>query len=187
MDTAIGWHNLLDPDLYQTRFFQNFFPMPASNAWPMGTLLPDFELPDMTGERTVQLASIQRPVVLAFTRIFTQRTVCPLCSPHIKALNDRYGEFRDRGIELLLIASLDPAESQHFVRALGLQVPFLSDPNCQVFRTYQTGQALGAPLPAQFIRAANGSLRYRHCFSFLDPNASVDRLLDAASLEASGF
>jgi peroxiredoxin len=179
MDTSIRLANLLDPDLYQARFFQNLFPIPASNRWEIGQPVPDFELPDIVGDRLVKLSTYcqQQPVILAFTRIFTQRTICPFCAPHIKALNDRYGEFRDRGIEVLMIASLDPEESQQFVQAFGFQMPFLSDASCQVFRTYQTGQALGAPLPAQFAIDTAGRLRYKHLFSFLDSNASVDTLL----------
>ncbi len=182
MDTSIRLANLLDPDLYQARLFQNLFPIPASNRWESGKPVPDFELPDIVGDRTVKLSTYrqQQPVILAFTRIFTQRTICPFCAPHIKELNDRYGEFRDRGIEVLMIASLDPQESQQFIQAFGFRMPFLSDPSCQVFRTYRTGQALGAPLPAQFVLDAAGTLRYKHLFSFLDYNSSVDQLLEKA-------
>jgi peroxiredoxin len=54
----------------------------------------------------------------------------------------------------------------------------LSDPSCRVFRNYKVGQALGAPLPAQFVLNQEGKLRYKHLFSFLDHNASVEKLLD---------
>jgi peroxiredoxin len=47
-----------------------------------------------------------------------------------------------------------------------------------VFRTYNVGQALGAPLPAQFVLDQEGRLRYKHLFSFLDHNASVEKLLE---------
>ena len=56
-------------------------------------------------------------------------------------------------------------------------MPLLSDPGCQVFRAYQVGQALGAPLPAQFVLGADGKLLFKHLFSFIDHNASVDTLL----------
>lgn len=182
MDTSIRLANLLDAELYQARFFQNLFPIPAMDTGAMGSPPPDFSLTDIVGDRSIQLSQYrqQQPVILAFTRIFTQRTICPFCAPHIKALNDRYGEFRDRGIELLMISSLDVPESQRFVQAFGMRMPFLSDPTCQVFRTYRTGQALGAPLPAQFGLDLAGNLRYRHLFSFLDHNASVNTLLDSA-------
>jgi peroxiredoxin len=48
-----------------------------------------------------------------------------------------------------------------------------------VFRAYQVGQALGAPLPAQFVLDGAGRIRYRHLFSFFEPNASIDKLLTA--------
>jgi peroxiredoxin len=181
MDTSIGLANLLDPDLYQDRFFQHFFPLPAANNWPMGIQTPDFELMDGVGDRPVTLSAYrQQPVVLAFTRIFTQRTVCPFCSPHIKALNDGYAQFREAGIALVMISSLTAAEGQRFAQAFGMQMPFLCDPTGQVFRAYHTGQALGAPLPAQFVLDSQGHLRYRHLFSFLDHNASVETLLAQA-------
>jgi hypothetical protein len=43
--------------------------------------------------------------------------------------------------------------------------------------------ALGAPLPAQFVLDKEGKLRYRHLFSFLDYNASVEKLLEQYSGE----
>ncbi|MHC5824917.1 MAG: redoxin domain-containing protein, partial [Nostoc sp.] len=69
-------------------------------------------------------------------------------------------------------------QSQIVVKDLGLKMPLLSDPSCRVFRTYQVGQALGAPLPAQFVLDKQGKLRYWHSFSFLDHNASVETLLE---------
>lgn len=166
--------------LLSDRFFRNFFPIPASSELPYGMTTPDFVLPDITHGKTVQLSSYrgQKPVVLAFTRIFTENQYCPFCFPHIKALNEQYQDFRDRNIEVLMITSTDAQQSAIVVQDLGLQMPLLSDPSCQVFRTYQTGQALGAPLPAQFVLDQQGRLRYKHLFSFLDHNASPEQLLE---------
>jgi peroxiredoxin len=174
MLTSTDFRGLLTP-----RFFANFLPLPASNAFVQGGLTPSFDLPNITQGNRVKLTDYrgQKPVVLAFTRIFTEKQYCPFCFPHIKELNERYAEFRDRNLELLLITSTDERQSQIVVRDLGLQMPLLSDPGCQVFRAYQTGQALGAPLPAQFVLDAAGRLRYKHLFSFIDHNAGVDRLL----------
>lgn len=165
--------------LINDRFFKNFFPIPPSNDLKYGVLTPDFVLPNITQGGTVRLSSYrqQKPVILAFTRIFTEKQYCPFCFPHIKALNEQYQEFRDRNIELLMITSTDEQQSQIVVQDLGLQMPLLSDPSRQVFRAYQTGQALGAPLPAQFVLDQQGQLRYKHLFSFLDHNASVETLL----------
>jgi len=173
--------------LFSDRFFNNFFPIPASNDLSYGVVPPDFALPDMTNGGIVKLSDYrgQKPVVLAFTRIFTEKQYCPFCFPHLKALNEHYGEFRDRNIELLLITSTDERQSAIVVRDLGLQMPLLSNPSCTVFRAYQTGQALGAPLPAQFVLDPQGRLRYKHLFSFFDHNASPATLLQAIAQTSS--
>ena len=166
--------------LLNQRFFNNFLPIPATNTLAKGMITPSFELPDVTNGRSIKLTDFRRrrPVVLAFTRIFTEKQYCPLCFPHIKVLNEQYEAFLDRDVELLLIASTDPKQSKTVVKDLGLKMPLLSDPSCKSFRDYQTGQALGAPLPAQFVLNKVGQLRYKHVFSFLDQNASVETLLN---------
>ncbi len=139
-------------------------------------------LSDFVGDRSSvanQVSQLKRPVVLEFTRIFTEKQYCPLCYPHIKELNERYEEFTQRGAEVLMITSTDLRQSKIVARDLGLKMPLLSDSSCRVFRQYRVGQALGAPLPAQFIVDAMGRIRFRHLFSFIEPNASVDRLLVA--------
>jgi peroxiredoxin len=167
--------------LFNERFFRNFLPIPATSSLKLGAITPDFVLPDITNGREVKLSEYrgQQPVILAFTRIFTEKQYCPFCFPHLKDLNEKYDRCRDRGIELLTIASTDEKQSQIVVRDLGLRMPLLSDPSCNVFRTYGTGQALGAPLPAQFVLDKQGRLRYKHLFSFLDHNASVEKLFTA--------
>ncbi|MBW4694726.1 MAG: redoxin domain-containing protein [Lyngbya sp. HA4199-MV5] len=167
--------------LFNQRFFNHFLPIPATNALAKGMITPNFELPDVTNGRSVNLTDFRRrrPVVLAFTRIFTEKQYCPFCFPHIKALNEAYEEFLDRDVELLMITSTDPRQSKTVIQDLGLKMPLLSDPGGKTFRAYQTGQALGAPLPAQFVLNKVGQLRYKHLFSFLDHNASVETLLKA--------
>jgi len=165
--------------LFNERFFRNFLPVPATNQLRLGVGTPDFQLPDITNGTLVKLSDYRgkQPVLLAFTRIFTEKQYCPFCYPHIKALNENYEQFKNRGIEVLMITSTDERQSQIVVRDLGLKMPLLSDPTCRVFRNYNVGQALGAPLPAQFVLDEQGKLRYLHLFSFLDSNASVEILL----------
>lgn len=167
--------------LLSERFARKFFPVPATHLLPLGTPAPGFELLNVQTGQLVQLTDYTgvRAVVLAFTRIFTDRHYCPLCHPHITALNEAHPQFQQRGVEVLMIASTDAQQSQVVAQDLGLTVPLLSDPNCRVFRLYRLGQALGAPLPAQFIVDRAGRIRFRHLFSFLEPNASVERLLTA--------
>lgn len=167
--------------LLNERFFRNFLPVPATNNLNLGATTPKLALPDITNGRFVKLSDYRgkQPVILAFTRIFTEKQYCPFCFPHIKALNENYEQFTNRGVEVLTIASTDEKQSQIVVRDLKLKMPLLSDPSCAVFRAYRVGQALGAPLPAQFVLDKQGKLRYKHLFSFLSHNASVERLLEA--------
>ncbi|HAC65089.1 MAG TPA: alkyl hydroperoxide reductase [Cyanothece sp. UBA12306] len=165
--------------LINKRFFQNFLPIPASNSLALGSIAPDFSLPDITHNRTIKLSDYrqQKPLILAFTRIFTEKQYCPFCYPHILNLNQNYEQFVERDIELLMITSTDAKQSQIVVRDLGLKMPLLSNPDCRVFRMYHTGQALGAPLPAQFVLDKAGKIKDKHLFSFLDHNADADQLL----------
>ena len=169
--------------LINERFFRNFLPIPATNSLKLGATTPNFELPDITFGQSVKLSNYrgQQPVVLAFTRIFTEKQYCPLCYPHIIDLNKKYEQFTNRGVEVLMITSTDKQQSEKVVKDLGLKMQLLSDPSCRVFRDYQVGQALGAPLPGQFILDKQGRLRYRHLFSFFEPNASVEKLLEIAN------
>ncbi len=166
--------------LLNERFFRNFLPVPATTRLRLGIGTPDFQLPDITNGTLVKLSNYRgkQPILLAFTRIFTGKQYCPFCFPHIKALNESYEQFKNSGIEVLMITSTDERQSQIVVKDLGLKMPLLSDPSCRIFRTYQVGQALGAPLPAQFVLDKEGKLLYQHLFSFLDHNASVETLLE---------
>jgi peroxiredoxin len=165
--------------LINERFFRNFLPIPATNELRLGAVTKDFELLDIRNSQPVKLSNFRgkQPVILAFTRIFTEKQYCPLCYPHIKAMNENYELFSSRGIEVLMITSTDKQQSEKVVKDLGLKMPLLSDPSCGVFREYEVGQALGAPLPAQFVLDKQGKLVYKHLFSFLSPNASVEKLL----------
>jgi peroxiredoxin len=185
--------------LFSRRFVQNFLPIPATNQFAIGSLVPPFTLPDVQGDRPFRLLDCVRTraqphppiacqgVLLAFTRIFTERHYCPLCYPHIQALNQAYDAIHQRGIQVLMITSTNYSQSKVVARDLGLKMPLLSDPACRVFRAYQVGQALGAPLPAQFLIDRDGYLRFRHLFSFLEANASVEQTFGAIDALINGF
>jgi peroxiredoxin len=169
--------------LINRRFFQNLLPIPAENELELGSIAPEIQIHDLRNDRQVKLSDYRgdRPVILDFTRIFTEQQYCPFCYPHIQAINERYGEFIDRGVEVLMIGSTDTRQSKIVVRDLDLKMPFLSDPTCSRFRRYHVGQALGAPLPAQFIVDINGRIIFKHLFSFLHHNAEIDTLLAATN------
>lgn len=162
-------------------WWKYLLPRPARLGLALGSVVPDFALLDVTHQRTVRLANWRgkQPVVLAFTRIFAEGVYCPLCYPHLLALNAAYPSWRDAGTEVFLITSLNPRQGKAVVEDLQLTLPLLCDPEGHSFRQYHTGQALGAPLPAQFVIDAQGQLRYGHWFSFLHPNADPEALLAA--------
>ncbi|AFY79267.1 MAG: redoxin domain-containing protein [Hydrococcus sp. C42_A2020_068] len=164
--------------LFNQRFAKNFIPLPGFQVPEVGELAPDFTLPRIRGG-LVRLSDYrgQQPVVLAFTRIFTEKLFCPFCYPHIQDLKQRYQDICDRGAELLMISSTDRVQSEQIVSDLNLPYPFLSDPDCKTFRLYGAGQALGAPLPAQYVINREGRITYRHLFTFIDSNAEPDRIL----------
>ena len=163
--------------LLNRRFFNTFWPVPARCRFTLGQSLPNFTLSDPAGQR-YQLSDYRgKPVVLAFTRIFTAKQYCPFCYPHIQALIQAHDQFVGLGAVLLMITPTDKAQSQIVQRDLSLPMPLLIDPSCQTFRQYGTGQALGAPLPAQFVIDTEGKLRFQHLFSFAHTNATPERLL----------
>ena len=61
--------------LLNQRFFRNFLPIPATGTLHLGKKTPDFELPDITNNGKVRLSEYRgnTPVILAFTRIFTEK------------------------------------------------------------------------------------------------------------------
>jgi len=164
-------------------FWRYLLPIPARLALPIGSIPPDFALEDVTHHRTVRLANWRgkQPVVVIFTRIFAAEVYCAFCLPHIVAIDAAYERFRNAGAEVLMVTSTNKRQSLGVVDDLGLQLPLLCDSSGTTFRAYHTGQALGAPLPAQFVLDAQGRLRYCHLFSFLHHNASPDRLLGVLS------
>lgn len=167
--------------LISGRFWQNFLPLPALNCLRLGDRAPDFTLTEASRGQSYRLSQHwgTTPTVLAFLRIFTERYYCPICFPHLVALRDATEMFQAAGAQLLLITSTDLTQSQLVRTDLNLRVPLLCDPSCQIFRRYGTGQALGAPLSAQFVLDKYGRIRFWHRFSFLAPNADPQQLLYA--------
>ncbi|MGB7086505.1 MAG: peroxiredoxin family protein [Phormidesmis sp.] len=159
------------------RFFNNFLPVPATCQFQLYQALPDFTLLDADGMSHQLSAYRGNPVVLSFTRIFTEKQYCPFCYPHILAMNKAHQQFAGLGATLLLITSTPLRQSKLIQRDLSLAMPLLVDSECHSFRRYGTGQALGAPLPAQFVIDAEGKLRFQHLFSFAHRNATPERLL----------
>lgn len=161
------------------RFFRNFLPLPALTKFQVGGPVPELELPIVGQRAPIKLSSYHQRsvVVLLFTRIFTEKQYCPFCYPHLVSMVSAHGQFEQLGAEVVMVTSTDMRQSKRVQQDLGLPMPLLVDPSCGSFRRYGTGQALGAPLPAQFVIDRAGNLSFQHLFSFAHPNASAERLL----------
>ena len=88
-----------------------------------------------------------------------------------------YPQFVGLGATVLMITSTDLGQSKQVQRDLDLKMPLLANPSGTLFKQYGTGQALGAPLPAQFVLDKKGQLCFQHLFSFAHHNATPERLL----------
>lgn len=154
-------------------------PKPPSFALPLGQISPDFALWDVTHQRTVRLANWRgkQPLVLIFCRVLPTLIYNPQRHAYLTVINQAYSQFRNAGAEVLAVTNTMPRQGQAMVDDLGLGLPLLSDDSGATFRAYATGQALGAPLPAQFVLDAQGRLRYGHLCSLLHPHAPPDTLL----------
>ncbi|MEO1067671.1 MAG: redoxin domain-containing protein [Cyanobacteria bacterium J06638_6] len=155
-------------------------PRPPLLALPKGQICPDFALWDATHQRTVRLANWRgkQPVVLIFCRIFADLVYSPQRYGYLSAINQTYPRFRNAGAEVLLVTNTIQRQGEALVSDLGLTLPLLCDATGSSFRAYFTGQALGAPLPAQFVLDAQGCLRYCHLCSVLHPQAPPEILLE---------
>ncbi|MGF1517569.1 MAG: peroxiredoxin family protein [Nodosilinea sp.] len=160
-------------------FWRYWLPLPPSAVLPLGQISPDFALWDATYQRTVRLANWRgkQPVVLIFCRVLVELAYSSHRCAYLGAMNQAYARFRDAGAEVLVITNTVQRQGQAIVADLGLTLPLLSDDSGATFRAYSTGQALGAPLPAQFVLDAQGRLRYGHLFSLLHRQASPEALL----------
>lgn len=155
-------------------------PLPPRLGHPLGQIPPDFALWDITHQRTVRLANWRgkQPVVLIFCRILAEAVYSPQRYAYLVAINQAYPQLRNAGAEVLAVTNTTPRQGKAVVDDLGLTLPLLNDATGATFHAYHTGQALGAPLPAQFVLDAQGRLRYCHLFSLLHPNAEIDHLLE---------
>jgi peroxiredoxin len=113
-----------------------------SNMLPLGTLAPDFSLPDTVSGDEIALADIQsdRATVIMF--------ICNHC-PYVQHVNKELvrlaGDYKSRGVSFVAISSNDveayPADSPERMKEaaaeLGYPFPYLYDEDQSVARAYQ--------------------------------------------------
>lgn len=96
---------------------------------------PDFTLPSLQGDE-VTLSALRGQVVI----INLWTSWCPPCREEMPAIEQIYGQYRDRGLEVLAVNSTfqdDESAAATFVKELGLTFPVLLDRDGAVSRRYQ--------------------------------------------------
>lgn len=136
-------------------------PRTASTMLPLGTLAPDFNLPDVISGQTLSLNSFaDRQALLV---IFASPH-CPFVQ-HIKhELTSLERDYASQGLGILGISANDPVtypddapeKVKQFATELGLTFPFAFDHTQDVAKAYQA-----ACTPDFFLFDANRRLAYR--------------------------
>jgi peroxiredoxin len=158
-------------------FLQYFLPRPARCEFQLGQVLPDLNLSDTEGLAQTLSSYRGKPVVLAFIRLFDKKQYRLENFPYLGDLAATYSQFLGLGATLIVISPSTLALGKRLKAELALPMPVWIDTTGESFQQYGTGQALGAPLPAQFVLDGEGRLRFQHLFSLAHNHATPARLL----------
>lgn len=143
-------------------FVANFVPRFAEDKFQIGEIAPDFELPDADGNMHKLSDFRGKPLLLVFTRIFTDKIFCPLCFPHLNNLKKDYQAFLEKGANVVVVSSTNIEMTKQIMIEQAYPFVMLSDSEWRVFKQYGLGAALGAPLPAQFLLDKNGAIQFKY-------------------------
>lgn len=145
----------------------------ASKMVALGTMAPDFSLPDMVSGRQISLVqlAVDRPLVLMF--------ICNHC-PYVKHINAELvrlaNEYIGRGVGFVAISSNDadrypedgPERMREVALELGYPFPYLYDRSQAVARDYEASCT-----PDFYLFDGHHQLRYRGRFDGATPGNSV--------------
>jgi peroxiredoxin len=142
-----------------------------STMLPLGTRMPTFHLPAITGDTVSSVSFAGRPVLVAF--------ICRHCPfvRHIRREFARYAsEYQSRGLTVVAINSNDavshsedaPDGMKQEAREAGYTFPYLYDETQEVAKAFRA-----ACTPDLFLFDAHGSLVYRGQFDDSRPRTAV--------------
>ncbi len=180
----------------------------VEHALKVGDRAPDFTLPDQTGKPVSLRGLLERgPVVLTFFR----GGWCPFCALTLRALAAIRPKLRRLGGELVAISPEMPRNAATTAERNGLNFPVLTDLGNHVAREYRLVWQLDAqmravyerlghslptingdnewtlPVPAGFVVASDGHIKYAHVHTRVDRRIEPQAALDAVQqLEHSG-
>jgi peroxiredoxin len=124
-----------------------------AGASQVGTVAPDFSLPDLTG-KTINLQKFKGKVVL----LDFWMPWCEPCKEEFPALDALYKKYRNDGLEIIGI-NLDDSEKRlhEFIQKVPVSFTILTDKNEITRRSYDF-----PILPSAFIVGKDGVIRYVH-------------------------
>jgi peroxiredoxin len=98
-----------------------------------GTKAPAFMLKNQRGEDISSVDLIKHgPLVVSFTR----GSWCPFCAAEVRALNEVYEQFRQAGIELVVLSPQSPDSTQKQATAEKLKFNLLVDKDNEIGKAF---------------------------------------------------
>ena len=98
----------------------------------IGTLAPDFSLPDQDGVVRSLREFRGRKVIL----YFYPKDLTSGCSKQACGFSERYPHFREKGVEVLGVSKDSVQSHKRFAEKFGLVFPLLADPERKVIEAY---------------------------------------------------
>jgi peroxiredoxin len=128
-------------------------PGPGENA-------PPIHLPSTAGG-TFDLASARGESVLLY---FQEGLTCQACWDQLNAIEARWGEFHDLGIDRMVTITTDPLDAlKQKMEGEGFSTPALSDPNLAVSKAYNANKY-----------GMMGNSRDGHTFIIVGPDGKIE-------------
>ncbi len=149
-------------------FWYSTFGRYDSPALSVGNRLPEFELPDYDGKLFRSAELIGNPAVVLFYR----GNWCPLCMAQISEIADRYKEFADLGINVVLISPQPEDKSRTLAERYDVPFRFLVDSDNKLAGQLSIAQPGGVPagiardyatdtvLPTLVVTGPSGTIVY---------------------------
>ncbi len=149
-------------------FWYSTFGRYDSPVLSVGNRLPEFELPDYDGKLFRSAELIGNPAVVLFYR----GNWCPLCMAQISEIADRYKEFADLGINVVLISPQPEDKSRTLAERYDVPFRFLVDSDNKLAGQLSIAQPSGVPagiardyatdtvLPTLVVTGPSGTIVY---------------------------
>lgn len=141
-----------------------------------GDQAPDVSLQSLEGSK-VRLSDLWKQGVTALT--FYRGDFCPACNRYLHSVQERAGEFREAGLQIVAVSADRPDLERETVQRHGLSFPVLSDPDHKAIDAYDVvyNEREGHAEPAVFLVSPQGVIQYEAITSGPLGRPSADDLL----------